>query len=403
MGKQKYEIGLIGLGVMGRNLLLNMADHGYAVAGYDKDHDKVNALHAESAGRHIRGTRTLDEYLALLKSPRAIIMLVPAGPSVDDVIRDILPFLEAKDVLIDCGNSHFTDTNLRQKTLARAGIQLLGVGISGGEHGARHGPSIMPGGQPEAYERVRPLFEAVAARVEEEPCVAYLGPGSAGHFVKMVHNGIEYGLMELIAETYDLMKRGMGFTDDELAGIYERWNEEIFHSYLLEITGHIFRRVDEKTEKRLIDVILDEARQTGTGRWTSQTAMDLQVPVTVIDAAVSMRDLSGYKTERDRASRVLGGPSSPYQGKRDLFVSALKKALQASFTIIYAQGMSLLRKASAAYGYNLDLANVARIWRGGCIIRAAILEDICASYRKSPDLPNLLVEPGLGQQVGMPA
>ncbi|MGO9139424.1 MAG: NADP-dependent phosphogluconate dehydrogenase [Syntrophales bacterium] len=399
MGKQKYEIGLIGLGVMGRNLILNMADHGYAVAGYDKDHDKVNALHAESAGRHIRGARTLDEYLAMLKSPRAIIMLVPAGPAVDDVIRDILPFLKAKDVLIDCGNSHFTDTNLRQKTLARAGIQLLGVGISGGEHGARHGPSIMPGGQPEAYERVRPLFEAVAARVQEEPCVAYLGPGSAGHFVKMVHNGIEYGLMELIAETYDLMKRGIGFTDDELAGIYERWNEDIFHSYLLEITGHIFRRVDEKTEKRLIDVILDEARQKGTGKWTSQTAMDLQVPVPIIDAAVSMRDLSGYKAERDQASRVLRGTFSPYQGKRDLFVGALKKALQASFIIIYAQGMSLLRKASEAYGYNLNLANVARIWRGGCIIRAAILEDICASYQKSPDLPNLLVEPDLGQQV----
>ena len=276
MSGQRYEIGLVGLGVMGRNLLLNMADHGYAVAGFDKDPAKVKSLAAESAGRNIRGTKNIEEYLNLLKSPRAIIMLVPAGPPVDDVIRDLLPYLKATDILIDCGNSHFTDTNLRQKTLARAGIRLLGVGVSGGEHGARHGPSIMPGGQPEAYERVRPLFEAVAARVQEEPCVAYLGPASAGHFVKMVHNGIEYGLMELIAETYDLMKRGIGLNDDELAEIYERWNEHIFHSYLLEITAHIFRHVDEKTGKRLIDVILDEARQKGTGKWTSQTAMDLQ-------------------------------------------------------------------------------------------------------------------------------
>ena len=399
MGKQKYEIGLIGLGVMGRNLLLNMADHGYAVAGYDKDHDKVNALAAEAEGRHIRGARLLEEYMALLKSPRAIIVLVPAGPTVDDVIRDILPFLETKDVVVDCGNSHFTDTNLRQRTLARAGIQLLGVGISGGEHGARHGPSIMPGGEREAYKRVRPLFEAVAARVQEEPCVAYLGTGSAGHFVKMVHNGIEYGLMELIAETYDLMKRGVGLTDDELAGVYESWNERSFHSYLLEITAHIFRRTDEKTGKRLIDIILDEARQKGTGKWTSQTAMDLQIPVPVVDAAVSTRDLSGYKTEREEASRMLIGPSLPHRGNRDLFIGALEKALQAAFIIVYTQGMSLLRKASESYGYKLNLTDVARIWRGGCIIRAAILEDIRATYQKNPDLPNLLVEPVLGGQV----
>jgi 6-phosphogluconate dehydrogenase len=215
----------------------------------------------------------------------------------------------------------------------------------------------------------------------------------------MVHNGIEYGLMELIAETYDLMKRGIGLTDDELAGVYESWNEGSFHSYLLEITAHIFRHVDEKTGKRLIDVILDEARQKGTGKWASQTAMDLQVPVPIVDAAVSTRDLSGYKAERERASHILTGPSPPYRGKRDLFISALEKALQAAFIIIYAQGMSLLRKASEAYGYNLNLADVARIWRGGCIIRAALLEDILASYQKSPDLTNLLVEPGLGQQV----
>ncbi|MGA3208537.1 MAG: NADP-dependent phosphogluconate dehydrogenase [Syntrophales bacterium] len=399
MSQQKYEIGLVGLGVIGRNLMLNMADHGYAVAGFDKDPAKVKSLAAESAGRNIRGTKNIEEYLNLLKSPRSIIMLIPAGPPVDDVIRDLLPYLKADDILIDCGNSHFTDTNLRQKTLTRAGIRLLGVGVSGGEHGARHGPSIMPGGQPEAYERVRPLFEAVAARVREEPCVAYLGPGSAGHFVKMVHNGIEYGLMELIAETYDLMKRGMGLNDDELAEIYERWNEHIFHSYLLEITGHIFRHVDEKTGKRLIDVILDEARQMGTGKWTSQTAMDLQVPVPVVDAAVSTRDISGYRAEREAASRALTGSSVAFQGKREIFIGRLERALQAAFIITYAQGMAILRKASDTYGYNLNLADVARIWRGGCIIRAAVLEDIRASYQNSPNLPNLFMDPRLGKQV----
>jgi 6-phosphogluconate dehydrogenase len=257
----------------------------------------------------------------------------------------------------------------------------------------------MPGGQPEAYERVRPLFEAVAARVQEEPCVAYLGPGSAGHFVKMVHNGIEYGMMELIAETYDLMKRGIGLNDDELAGIYERWNEDIFHSYLLEITGHIFRHVDDKSGKRLIDVILDEARQKGTGKWTSQTAMDLQVPVPVVDAAVSTRDISGYKAEREAASRVLTGPSVAFQGKREIFIGGLERALQAAFIITYAQGMAILRKASDAYGYNLNLADVARIWRGGCIIRAAMLEDIRAGYQNRPDLPHLFMDPRLRQEV----
>ncbi len=273
---------------MGRNLLLNMADHGHSVAGYDKDPAKVQALAAEAAGRSIRGARSPEELLSLLASPRAVIMLVPAGPTVDRVIRDLLPHLKEKDILMDCGNSHFTDTDLRQKALADRGIRFLGVGISGGEHGARHGPSIMPGGPREAYERVRPLLEDVSAHVRGEPCVAYLGPGSAGHFVKMVHNGIEYGLMELIAETYDLMRRGLGLDDDELAGIYERWNDGGFHSYLIEITAHIFRQVDEKTGRCcLIDVILDEARQKGTGKWTSQAAMDLQVPVPVIDAAVS--------------------------------------------------------------------------------------------------------------------
>ena len=399
MSGKKYEIGMVGLGVMGRNLLLNMADHGYAVAGYDKEPARVEALTAESGGRSIQGAQTLKEFLCLLKSPRAVIMLVPAGPTVDGVIRDILPYLKVRDILIDCGNSHFADTNLRQQMLAGQGIHLLGVGISGGEHGARHGPSIMPGGPLKAYERVRHMFEAVAARARGEPCVAYLGPGSAGHFVKMVHNGIEYGLMGLIAETYDLMKRGLSLTDDEMAVIYERWNEHTFQSYLLEITAHIFRHVDVKTGKKLIDMILDEARQKGTGKWTSQAAMDLHVPVPVIDAAVSVRDISDRKKEREAASRILKGPPIAFRGKRDVFIDGLEKALKAAFTITYAQGMVLLQHASDTYGYCLNLADVAKIWREGCIIRSALLEDIRAMYQSRPDLPNLLLEPCTGQEV----
>ena len=399
MSVRKYEIGMVGLGVMGRNLLLNMADHGYAVMGYDTDQARVEALNAESGGRNIRGAQTLKECVDLLKSPRAVIMLVPAGPPVDGVIRDILPYMKARDILIDCGNSHFTDTNLRQQMLAGQGIHLLGVGISGGEHGARYGPSIMPGGPRKAYERVRHLFESVAARAQGEACVAYLGPGSAGHFVKMVHNGIEYGLMGLIAETYDLMKRGIGLTDEEMAVIYERWNTHTFQSYLLEITSHIFRHVDTKTGKKLIDLILDEARQKGTGKWTSQAAMDLHVPVPVIDAAVSVRDISDRKKERDAASRVLTGPLITFQGKRDVFIDGLEKALKAAFIITYAQGMVLLRHASDTYGYSLNLADVAKIWREGCIIRSALLENIRVMFQSRPDLPNLLLEPQMGQEV----
>ncbi|HUH66098.1 MAG TPA: NADP-dependent phosphogluconate dehydrogenase, partial [Syntrophales bacterium] len=399
MRRRKYELGLVGLGVMGRNLLLNMSDHQYAVVGFDKDHSKIKTLSIEGAGRDIRGTKNIKEFLNHLKTPRAIVILVPAGPAVDDVIRELLPSLVEKDIIIDCGNSHFTDTNLRQKTLTRAGIEFLGVGISGGEHGARHGPSIMPGGHRYAYERVRPVFEAVAARVKGEPCVTYLGPGSAGHFVKMVHNGIEYGLMEAIAETYDLMKRAIGLNDDDLADVYERWNDRSFHSYLLEITAHIFCRTDEKTGNRLIDVILDEARQKGTGKWTSQAAMDLQVPVPVVDAAVATRDISGYKKERETASAILKGPPISFRGKNKIFIDSLEKALHAVFMIVYSQGMALLRKASDAYGYELNLADVARIWRGGCIIRAAMLEDIRSCYEKRPELPNLLLDVSFGQNV----
>jgi 6-phosphogluconate dehydrogenase len=396
---KKFEMGMIGLGVMGRNLVLNMADHGYSVAGFDKDLSKVEALQDEAGDREIQGAKTPEEFVRLLRTPRAVMMLVPAGPPVDAVIQNVLPYLQEGDLIIDGGNSHFPDTDLRAAKLAEKGIHYLGVGISGGESGARHGPSMMPGGPKEAYERVRPIFEASAAHVYGEPCVAYLGPGSAGHYVKMVHNGIEYGLMQLIAESYDLMRRGLRLSDDEMHDIYDLWNREELSGYLMEITADIFLKRDEKTGKELIDVILDEAKQKGTGMWTSQDAMELGVPVPTIDIAVVMRNLSAFEVERSVASRALTGPEPIFEGDLWDSVEQLRHALYAAMIVTYAQGMAQLRVASNTNAYDLDLEAVARIWRGGCIIRAALLEKIRAAYKTNPDLPNLLLDPDLGRAV----
>jgi 6-phosphogluconate dehydrogenase len=385
--QQQSEIGMVGLGVMGRNLVLNMAEHGISVAGYDKDQAKVEALCQEAHQRDARGAADIKEFLRLLRRPRAVMMLVPAGAAVDSVIKDLLPHLDKGDLIIDAGNSYFKDTDLRAGTLAAKGIQFLGVGVSGGEEGARHGPSIMPGGPKEAYERVRPVLEAAAAKVNGDPCVIWLGPGSSGHFVKMVHNGIEYGVMQLLAETYDLMKRGWGMNDDEVHDVYASWNKGELNGYLVEITSHIFSKKDENTGKRLIDEILDVAKQTGTGMWTSQSAMELQVPIPTIDLAVGMRDMSGLAKERER----------PFTGDRNVFLTHLGRALFAGMITTYAQGMALLAVASDKYKYGLDLEAVARIWRGGCIIRAALLEDICAAFHARPDLPNLLLDPKLAR------
>ena len=390
---------MVGLGVMGRNFLLNMADHGHSVAGYDKDSDKVAALRQEAENRDIRGAADIKEFIALLSKPRAIMMLVPAGAPVDSVIKDLLPHLDQGDLIIDAGNSYFKDTDLRARNLTGKGIQFLGVGVSGGEEGARHGPSIMPGGPKEAYERVRPIFEAAAAKVNGAPCVTWLGPGSAGHFVKMVHNGIEYGVMQLLAETYDLMKRGSGLNDDELRDVYAAWHQGELNSYLVEITGHIFSRRDEKTGKRLIDEILDVAKQKGTGMWTSQSAMELQVPIPTIDLAVAMRDLSVFAKEREQASGIYQRSQQRFTGDHDTFLRQLSRALYTGMIIIYAQGMALLVAGSDEYEYHLDLEAVARIWRGGCIIRAALLEDICAAFHAQHDLPNLLLDPTLSRKV----
>jgi 6-phosphogluconate dehydrogenase len=395
----RYQIGMVGLGVMGRNLLLNMADHGFSVAGYDKDPDKVQALRKESADRDIYGAQNINDFISLLRPPRAVVMLVPAGAPVDSVISELLAHVGPGDLVIDAGNSYFKDTDVRARNLTGKGIQFLGVGVSGGEEGARHGPSIMPGGPKDAYELVRPVFEAASAKVNGDPCVTWLGPGSAGHFVKMVHNGIEYGVMQLIAETYDLMKRGLGLNDDELHDVYSAWNNGELNGYLMEITGHIFSVVDETTGGRLIDEILDVAKQKGTGMWTSQSAMELHVPIPTIDLAVAMRDLSVIQDQRERIGALLQRPLQRFEGDRDAFLIQLRRALHVGLILTYAQGLALLTVASDKYEYHLDLEAVARIWRGGCIIRATLLEDIRAAYRSEPGLPNLLLDPEIWRKV----
>ena len=332
----EYEIGMVGLGVMGRNLLLNMADHGFSVCGYDKDVTRVEALRKESEGKDIYGSETIEEFISVLHKPRSVMMLVPAGSIVDSVISDLKNHLDSGDILIDAGNSYFKDTDIRAKNLEKTGIQYLGAGVSGGEEGARHGPSIMPGGHQDAYERVRSVLEAVAAKVEEEPCVTYLGPGAAGHFVKMVHNGIEYAIMQLIAESYDLMKRGGGLNDDELHEIYTTWNHDELNSYLIEITGFIFNKTDEKSGKRLIDQILDVAKQKGTGMWASQSAMELKVPIPTVDVAVALRNLSVLEDQRNKAGLVLRRERKKFDGDRDTFLMHVHNALFTSIIISYA-------------------------------------------------------------------
>ncbi len=306
MTQENNEIGMVGLGVMGRNMLLNMAEHGFSVAGYDKDPKRVAQLREEARDLPVQGAENITDFIALLKKPRAVMMLVPAGPIVDSVIHDLLPHLDKGDLIIDAGNSHFTDTDLRQKTLEEKGLHFFGMGVSGGEDGARHGPSMMPGGPKQAYGVVRSVLETCAAQVEGEPCVTYLGPRSAGHYVKMVHNGIEYGIMQLLAETYDLLSHGLDLSNDELGDLFDKWNAAELNGYLVEITADIFHKVDDETGKRLIDVVLDAARQKGTGMWASQDALALHEPTPNIDIAVAMRNLSGLDGERAAATEKFG-------------------------------------------------------------------------------------------------
>ena len=394
-----FVFGMIGLGTMGRNLLLNMADHGFKVAGHDKDEKKVEALGTETTKGNVKGFTSVKEFIESLKKPRAIMMLVPAGKIVDNVIDELTPLLDKGDLIIDGGNSHFTDTNRRVETLKSKGLHFFGMGISGGEEGARKGPSMMPGGDQEAYKVVQSVFEAVAAKVNGEPCVTYIGPGASGHFVKMVHNGIEYGIMQLIAETYEMMKKGLNLSDDETHSLFKEWTSGRQHSFLMEITRDILAFKEKGSDHLLIDDIKDEAKSKGTGKWTSQVAMDLQTPLSVIDAAVSMRDLSKYKALRTQAAAMYGSEAVRLQGNADQLVKSLEEALYFSTIVAYAQGMHLLSQASKEYGYNLKMDRIALIWRGGCIIRSAFLEDIHQAYKSDSGLQHLLLDKGIQKKV----
>ena len=397
MEQEQCEFGMIGLGVMGSNFLLNVADSGFSVVGYDKDPKKAEALNDASEGR-VDGVTTVDEFLERLATPRKIMMLVPAGAIVDAVIEELIPHLEPGDILIDGGNSHFTDTDRRMQKLESEDLRYIGIGVSGGEEGARHGPSLMPGGSKDAYEIVRPIMEAAAAKVNGEPCVTYLGAKSAGHFVKMVHNGIEYAIMQLTAEAYDFMKRGMQLTNEDVQRLFSEWNEAELQSFLIEITADIFREKDAETgEGLLVDHILDKAKQKGTGKWTSQVAMDLGVPIPTIDVSVTMRFLSALKQQRVAAAKDLDLGDLDVKEDRLNTEQQLHNALYFAIAVAYAQGLALLEAASEEFDYGINIEDVARIWRGGCIIRASFLEDIMQAYRNQPDLPNLILDESLAK------
>ncbi len=394
-----YDFGLVGLGVMGRNFILNVADNGFTAFGNDLDTEKVSAL-IEEGGDTAKVNADTDAatFVNALKTPRKIMLLVPAGKVVDIVIESLLPHLDRGDIIIDGGNSFYTDTDRREAYLKEKGINFFGAGVSGGAKGARKGPSIMPGGSREAYQHVKPIFEAVAAKYEGEPCVAYLGPKSAGNYVKMVHNGIEYGLMQLTSEIYDLLKKSAGLSNEELHQTYDKWNKGRLQSFLVEITSKIFDRQDDLEAGQLVDKILDKAKQKGTGKWTSQNAMDLGIPVPIIDIAVSMRQISALKEERVKADALYGRPH-PQDVDKDSFVEKAEQALYFAFIMAYAQGMHQLADASNEYGYELNLGEIAKIWRAGCIIRAALLADITEAYQENDTLENLLLSPSFKKKV----
>ncbi|BEQ15951.1 NADP-dependent phosphogluconate dehydrogenase [Desulfoferula mesophila] len=405
MSDPKCDIGVIGLGNMGRNLVLNLADKGFTVGVYNRTTEKTDEFMShEAGGRSIQAGRTLREFVDLLEPPRSVLLIVSAGKAVDAVIDELTPLLGESDLIIDGGNSHFSDTDWRAAKVEKLDLGYLGMGISGGEEGARHGPSLMPGGHKQAYDRVHYILEKAAAQVDGEPCVTFLGSGSAGHYVKMVHNGIEYAFMEMIAETYDLLHRGAGLGPEQLAPIYRGWSQGELGSYLLEITARIFEVKDPQSDHFLVDMILDQAKQKGTGKWTSQDAMELQEPTPTIDGAVSMRNLSVHGQLRQQLEERLGR-SEPVQIEPERLSSLLESALYTGLILTFSQGMALLAGASRKYEYGLKLEEVCRIWRGGCIIRAKLLERLRLAYQDRPDLPCLLLDHELGEQVrsGAPA
>ena len=387
---------------MGANLARNVESRGFAVAGYDLDAAKMRAfLSGPASGKAIVGVDSPAALMDALDRPRRILVMVPAGPAVDSVISHLKPHLAQGDILIDGGNSFFRDTDRRSDELAGGGFHFVGAGVSGGEEGALHGPSIMPGGPKAAWDAIAPIFRAIAAKAEDgDPCVDYMGPRGAGHYVKMVHNGIEYGDMQLIAETYDLLSRGAGMSAKELAAVFEEWNAGELRSYLIEITARVLAHVDADTGKPLVELILDEAQQKGTGKWMSQNAFDVGAPIPTVNAAVEGRILSALMNERVAASRTLAGPAQRFTGQRDKLIDAAKQSLLASKITSYAQGLALLRTASHEYGYDIDPGRVARIWRAGCIIRARLLGDIRHAFERNPALVNLMVDDAFRDVLG---
>jgi 6-phosphogluconate dehydrogenase len=390
----EQDFGLIGLAVMGQNLALNIESRGYSVAVFNRTTERTRQFVVERCGgKRIVGCETLEEFVGSLKRPRSIMLMVKAGSPVDEFIAKLEPLLDKGDLLIDGGNSHFPDTIRRSKDLEAKGFLYIGTGVSGGEEGALKGPSIMPGGQRDAYDRVEPILTKIAAQVNGDPCCTYIGPDGAGHYVKMVHNGIEYGDMQLICESYYIMKNALGMEAPELADTFARWNEGDLDSYLIEITRDIFRKTDPESGRPLVEVILDAAGQKGTGKWTSQSALDLGVPAPTIAEAVFARCISAIKEERVAASKKLRGPRRKFRGDRSKFIDSIRDALFASKVCSYAQGFALMREAGVEHGWDLDFGSIAMIWRGGCIIRAQFLERIKVAFDKKPDLPNLLLDP----------
>jgi len=393
----KFAFGMVGLGTMGRNLLLNMADNGYAVTGYDKSEQMLKIFEEEGKKHQLKGFSDIEDFVASLQEPKTVILLVPAGAIVDSVILELQPLLGKGDIIIDSGNSHFTDTSRRALELKEKGIHFFGMGISGGEEGARFGPSMMPGGDKEAYAVVKDMLEAVSAKVNGEPCVTYIGPGASGHFVKMTHNGIEYAIMQLLAETYNILKTGLNYDNAQIQAVFEKWNNGRLKSFLMEITKDVFLFKDEKTGNLLVDEIKDEAKSKGTGKWTSQVAMDVELPIPSIDAAVSTRNLSKLKKLRVQLDSDFG-PADKMEATAN-FITDLEEAFYFAMAGAYAQGMHLLWQASQQYEYELNLAEIAKIWRGGCIIRAEFLEDIYQAYKKQPDLAHLFADENIQQKI----
>jgi 6-phosphogluconate dehydrogenase len=390
----KQEIGVIGLAVMGKNLAWNIESRGYAVSVYNRSSEKTEEMLKESEGKNITGTYSVEEFVNSLEKPRKIMLMVKAGGPTDATIDQLKPYLEKGDILIDGGNTFFADTQRRNKELSELGIHFIGTGVSGGEEGALKGPSIMPGGQKEAYDLVAPIFKDISAKVNGEPCTTYIGPDGAGHYVKMVHNGIEYGDMQLISESYFLLKNVLGLSAEELHTVFADWNKGELDSYLIEITADIFTKKDEETGKPLVDVILDTAGQKGTGKWTSQSALDLGVPLPIITESVFARFLSAMKEERVHASKLLKGPEAKgFEGDREAFIESVRKALYMSKICSYAQGFAQMRAASDEYSWDLKYGDIAMIFRGGCIIRAQFLQKIKEAYDSDPGLKNLLLDP----------